>query len=151
MLLSRSWIWATTCQIKWGRLELLDFGERKQLDCEKRLLLARKKKTRKKHSRAFYSKNTRVFNFTLHHASRPKLDIHYAQSINKLKLNKFQIIFFTHKQFQSKGKIKISRISFFFFEKLNFNLGWLHLAFSTKSCKLSWTSMSILACTSIVA
>ena len=93
---------------------MLDFGERKQLDCEKRLLLAsKKKKTRKKHSQAFYSKDTRVFNFARHLASRPKLDMQYAQSIKKLKLNKFQIILFSHKQFQSIGKIKMSRISFF--------------------------------------
>ena len=44
---SRSWIRETIIQINWGRLEMLDFGERGQVDCEKRLILAKKKKRRK--------------------------------------------------------------------------------------------------------
>ena len=52
----------------WGRLEMLDFVERGQLDCEKRLILAsKKKKNMKKHAKCThmpFTRRTRVcFNF----------------------------------------------------------------------------------------
>ena len=49
---------------------MLDFGERGQLDCEKRLILASKKKknekARKMHPHALYWEDARVFQFCPH-------------------------------------------------------------------------------------
>ena len=91
---------------------MLDFGERKQLDCERRLII------KKKHQHAL----ARVLLKTIRYSILPAI-FPLGETIDKLKLNKFQIIFFSDKQFQSIGKIKMSRISFFSFEKVNFNFG----------------------------